>query len=100
MDETKEILLAIKHSVEMMDAKITRMERDVAELKTDVAELKTDVAELKSGVAELKTTTASLKSDSDELKNGQLRQMRLLETLCLRSLEQENIVRDLQLNKP
>ncbi|WP_391572848.1 hypothetical protein [Cohnella sp.] len=79
MDETKEILLAIKHSVEVMDAKITRMERDVAELKT---------------------TTASLKSDSDELKNGQLRQMRLLETLCLRSLEQENIVRDLQLNKP
>ncbi len=79
MDETKEILLAIKHSVEVMDAKITRMERDVAELKT---------------------TTAALKSDSDELKNGQLRQMRLLETLCLRSLEQENIVRDLQLNKP
>ncbi len=86
MDETKEILLAIKHSVEVMDAKITRMERDVAELKTDVAELK--------------TITAALKSDSDELKNGQLRQMRLLETLCLRSLEQENIVRDLQLNKP
>ncbi|RED83966.1 hypothetical protein [Cohnella phaseoli] len=79
MDETKEILLAIKHSVEVMDAKITRMERDVAELKT---------------------TTATLISDSDELKNGQLRQMRLLETLCLRSLEQENIVRDLQLNKP
>ncbi|MFB9276318.1 hypothetical protein [Cohnella cellulosilytica] len=93
MDGTKEILLAIKHSVEVMDAKITRMERDIGELKTDVAELKTDVSELKS-------TTALLKSDSDELKQGQLRQMRLLETLCLRSLEQENIVRDLQLNQP
>lgn len=71
MDETKEILLAIKHSVEMMDAKITRMERDISELK----------------------------SDSAELKAGQLRQLRLLETLSLRSLEQETIVRDLQINK-
>ena len=67
MDETKEILLAIKHSVEMMDAKITRIEHDITGLKADVS----------------------------DLKKGQLRQERLLETLCLRSLEQENIVRDL-----
>ncbi|OXS55863.1 hypothetical protein B1A99_21795 [Cohnella sp. CIP 111063] len=72
MDETKEILLAIKHSVEMMDAKITRIEHDITGLKADVS----------------------------DLKKGQLRQERLLETLCLRSLEQENIVRDLQLNQP
>ena len=85
MDETKEILLAIKHSVEVMDAKITRMEHDISELKSDVSELKSDVA--------------VLKSDSADLKKGQLRQVRLLETLCLRSLEQETIVRDLQLNK-
>ena len=92
MDETKEILLAIKHSVEVMDAKITRMEHDISELKSDVSELKSDVSELKSDVA-------VLKSDSADLKKGQLRQERLLETLCFRSLEQETIVRDLQLNK-
>lgn len=92
MDETKEILLAIKHSIEVMDAKITRMEKDVAELKSDVSELKSNVAELKSNAAKLN-------SDSEELKAGQLRQLRILETLSLRSLEQETIVRDLQLNK-
>ncbi len=97
MDETREIMLAIKHSVDMLAAKFDGFQVEVSQ---EFFVLKADVAELKVDVAELKTTTASLKSDSDELKNGQLRQMRLLETLCLRSLEQENIVRDLQLNKP
>ena len=99
MDETKEILLAIKHSVEMMDAKITRIEHDITGLKTDVSGLKADVSGLRTDVAELKSDVAVLKSDSADLKKGQLRQERLLETLCLRSLEQETIVRDLQLNK-
>jgi len=78
VDETKEILLAIKHVVEVMDAKITSIQHDVAVLKTDVAVLKTDVA---------------------SLKTGQERQDRILESLALHSLEQETIIRELQRTK-
>ncbi|TFE29046.1 hypothetical protein [Cohnella luojiensis] len=85
MDETKEILLAIKHVVEVMDAKITSIQHDVAVLKSDVAVLKSDVAVLKSDVA--------------ELKKGQERQDRILESLALHSLEQETVIRELQRSK-
>lgn len=71
MDETKEILLAIKHVVEVMDAKITGIQMDVSVLKEDVAVLKDDVAVLKNDVA--------------ELKSGQGRHDRVLETLALHS---------------
>ena len=82
MDETKEMLIAIKHVVEVMDAKITGIQKDVAVLKEDVAVLKDDVAVLKDGVSGMKA--------------GQERQDRILETLALHSLEQETIIRKLQ----
>jgi hypothetical protein len=75
MDETKEMLIAIKHVVEVMDAKITGIQKDVAVLKEDVAVLKDDVSGMKA---------------------GQERQDRILETLALHSLEQETIIRKLQ----
>jgi septal ring factor EnvC (AmiA/AmiB activator) len=117
MDESKEILLAIKHVVEVMDAKITALQdqhnhlhkdvneikndvavlkEDVAVLKEDVATLKVDVAILKVDVAILKDDVAVLKEDVAELKVGQQRQDRILESLALHSLEQETIIRELK----
>ena len=39
-DEAKKILIAIKHVLEVMDAKITAIQNDLAVLKADFAELK------------------------------------------------------------
>ncbi len=89
MDETKEILLAIKHVVEVMDAKITALTDQHNHLHKDVNEIKRDVAVLKEDVA-------VLKEDVSGLKVGQQRQDRILESLALHSLEQETIIRELK----
>lgn len=82
MDESKEILLAIKHVVEVMDAKITSLQDQYLHLHKDVQSIKGDAAVLKSDVA--------------ALKKGQERHDRILETLALHSLEQESQIKELQ----
>jgi len=103
MDETKELLMAIKHSVEVTGAKVTAMQdelvhlrKDVNAIKSDVEVLKTDVSILKTDVSILKTDVSILKTDVAELKNGQERQDRILESLALHALEQESMIRELQ----
>ncbi len=86
MDETREIMLAINHSVDMLAAKFDGFQ---AEVRQEFSVLKADVAELKVDVAELKTDVAAL-------QQGQLRQERIMEKLSLRSMEYETIVSDLQ----
>ncbi|MFB9276317.1 hypothetical protein [Cohnella cellulosilytica] len=100
MDETKEMMLAIKHSVDMLAAKFEGFQAEVRQefaiVKSEVASLKTDVAELKADVAALKTDVAALKKNVAVLQKGQLRQERIMEKLSLRSVEYETIVSDLQ----
>jgi len=68
LKETNEIVRAIKHRQEETDAKLDALSMDVHKLHGEVS----------------------------SLKNGQERQERILESLSLRSIEQEADIRDLK----
>jgi chromosome segregation ATPase len=112
-DETDAKLEALAMDVHYIKGEVTAMKQDIAELKQDVAVLKQDVAVLKQDVAVLKQDVAVLKQDVavlkqdvavlkqdvSDLKLGQQRHERILETLTLRYLELEIHRRDSLNNK-
>jgi cell division protein FtsB len=89
MDETRVLLNAILERLEIQSAKIDAMQMDIHHIKGDIAELKADLAVLKADVS-------MLKADVTDLKNGQERQDKILESLAVRSLEQETDIRELR----
>lgn len=80
MNELRLITRALVDRQDETDAKLDALTMEVHQLKGDVSELKQDVAVLKQGVAQLQ-------KDMDEVKDGQDRHERVLETLALRALE-------------
>ncbi|MFC5469749.1 hypothetical protein ACFPPD_13530 [Cohnella suwonensis] len=82
MDETKEILLSIKHAVEVLDAKVTGLDTRVAEIQKDVEVLKADVAVMKSDVVGLKAGQARLES--------------VMGSVAVHMLDHETRIRELQ----
>ena len=80
MNELRLVTRALLDRQDETDAKLEALTMEVHQLKGEVAELKQDVAVLKQGVAQLQ-------KDMDEVKDGQARHERVLETLALRALE-------------
>ncbi|KZE46231.1 hypothetical protein AV540_01075 [Brevibacillus parabrevis] len=80
MNELRLVTRALLDRQDETDAKLEALTMEVHQLKGEVAELKQDVAVLKQGVAQLQ-------KDMDEVKDGQDRHERVLETLALRALE-------------
>lgn len=87
MNELRLITRALVDRQDETDAKLDALTMEVHQLKGDVSELKQDVAELKQDVAVLKQGVAQLQKNMDEVKDGQDRHERVLETLALRALE-------------
>ncbi|EJL45902.1 hypothetical protein P4U99_15085 [Brevibacillus agri] len=87
MNELRLVTRAILDRQDETDAKLEALTMEVHQLKGEVAELKHDVAVLKQDVAELKQDVALLKQDMADVKDGQDRHERVLETLALRALE-------------
>lgn len=80
--ELHQLTRAILDRQEETDAKVEALTMDVHQIKGDVAKLKEDVA--------------TLKSDVGLLKEGQQRHEKILETLALRSIEQETTIRQMK----
>ncbi|QQK77668.1 hypothetical protein HUG15_20160 [Salicibibacter cibarius] len=74
-DETKEILNAVLHRLDALDANVEGVKTDVANLhaemgsvKTDIANLNTEVAGVKTDVDSVKTEVASVKTEVASVK--------------------------------
>ena|SRR5690625_3163109 len=124
MEETHLLLHKIIERLDFQSASIEQVQSDVRELRleftqlrSDVETLKDDVKTLKSNVEILKADVETLKDDVKDLKSvqlehgkqlshhtdllaqinkGQQRQDKLIETLSIRSLEQETDLRELR----
>jgi len=82
MDETKAMLNAILENQQMTNAKLEAMQMDIHHMKGDIVKLQQDMT--------------IVKQDISDIKSGQERQDRILESLALRSLEQEAILREMR----
>ena len=89
MDEMRAMFHAI---IERLDTQGARIEN----LTTQVNHLTGEVEQVKSDIAIMKSDMDVMKSDIAEIKDGQTRQDKILESLAMRSLEQETDIRDLR----
>ncbi|MEK3935032.1 hypothetical protein MKY41_06885 [Sporosarcina sp. FSL W7-1349] len=113
----KDDIKSLKKDVEILKSDVCTLKNDVETLKSDVGTLKSDIETLKSGQAELNDIVRVIRDRQDEtdaklesmhmdlhkvigetaaLKQGQERQDKILESLALRSLEQETELRHLK----
>ncbi|AXF56244.1 hypothetical protein [Salicibibacter kimchii] len=67
-DETKEILSAVLHRLDSLDANVAGVQNDMTGLKTEMASVKTEVAGVQSDVSSLKTEVAGVQNDVSSLK--------------------------------
>lgn len=69
---------------------------DISELHQITRALRDGQEELKAQMDSLTATVIHIQGDIAELKDGQLRQDKILESLALRSLEQETEIREIK----
>ncbi len=85
----EEMISQLMQIVGATNGKVTGLQQDVVSLTQDVSELKQDVSELKQDVSELKQTT-------ERIEQRQKKQDQILDTLSVRSIEQESEIKELR----
>jgi predicted nucleic acid-binding Zn-ribbon protein len=113
------LLQQILNELKSLNGRVSNIEAEVTSIKSDVSNLKSDVSNLKSQVTNIETRVTNIETNMatkddvadipaikqavleasekiNEVVNGQERQDKILESLSLRSLEQESELRALK----
>lgn len=85
----EEMISQLMQMVGVTNAKVSGLQKDVEVLREDVTMLKEDVAVLKEDVSVLKQIT-------ERIEKRQKKQDQIIDTLSVRSVEQETEIRELE----
>ena len=96
MDEMRAMFHAIIERLDIQGARIENLTTQVNHLTGEVEQVKSDIAIMKGDMDVMKSDMDVMKSDIAEIKDGQTRQDKILESLAMRSLEQETDIRELR----
>ncbi|KAF0994207.1 hypothetical protein [Geobacillus sp. TFV-3] len=89
-------IVKLQGSVKQLEDKVDRIQNDVDTMKRDMDAMKKDMDAMKKDMDSMKKDMFGVKKDVAALKEGQVRQEKIMERLAIRSIEQEAEIDELR----
>lgn len=96
MDEVIEILKALRAGQEYLVAKVDSIDHRLAKVEGTLIQVDNRLVKVEGTLTQVDNRLAKVEGDVKEIKDGQLRHERLMESLSLRYVELDTEVKDIK----